>query len=30
MSTQAAKAIEPQPAELGNLKPDAPDAGRKP
>jgi flagellar motor switch protein FliN/FliY len=27
MSTQTAKAMEPQPAELGNLKPDAPQAG---
>jgi flagellar motor switch protein FliN len=27
MSTQTAKAIEPQPAELDNLKPDAPEAG---
>jgi flagellar motor switch protein FliN/FliY len=27
MSTQTAKAIEPQPAELNNLKPDSPDAG---
>ena len=27
MSTQTAKAIDPQPAELDNLKPDAPDAG---
>ncbi len=27
MSTQTAKAIDPQPAELGNLKPDSPDAG---
>ena len=27
MSTQTAKVIEPQPAELGNLKPEAPDAG---
>ncbi len=27
MSTPAAKALGPQPAELGNLKPDAPDAG---
>src|ERR1700689_134637 len=27
MSTQTAKAMEPQPAELGNLKPDAPKAG---
>lgn len=27
MSTQTAKAIEPQAAELGNLKADAPDAG---
>src|SRR5690348_17287127 len=25
MSTPAAKALEPQPAELGTLKPDAPD-----
>jgi flagellar motor switch protein FliN/FliY len=27
MSTQTAKAIDPQPAELGNLKPEAPDPG---
>jgi flagellar motor switch protein FliN/FliY len=27
MSTQTAKAIEPQPAEMNDLKPDAPDAG---
>ncbi len=27
MSTQSARAIEPQPAELGNLKADAPEAG---
>jgi flagellar motor switch protein FliN/FliY len=27
MSTQTAKAIDPQPAELDNLKPDSPDAG---
>jgi flagellar motor switch protein FliN len=27
MSTQTAKAVEPQPAELDNLKPDAPEAG---
>ena len=27
MSTQTAKAIEPQPAEMDDLKPDAPDAG---
>jgi flagellar motor switch protein FliN/FliY len=27
MSTQTAKVMEPQPAELGNLKPDAPDPG---
>jgi flagellar motor switch protein FliN/FliY len=27
MSTQPAKTPEPQPAELGNLKPDAPEAG---
>ena len=27
MSTTAAKTLEPQPAELGNLKPDAPDPG---
>jgi flagellar motor switch protein FliN len=26
MSTPGAKAVEPQPAELGQLKPDAPDA----
>jgi flagellar motor switch protein FliN/FliY len=26
MSTQSAKTTEPQPAELGNLKPDAPEA----
>jgi flagellar motor switch protein FliN/FliY len=25
MSTPAAKALEPQPAELGTLRPDAPD-----
>jgi flagellar motor switch protein FliN/FliY len=27
MSTQMSKAIEPQPAEMHDLKPDAPDAG---
>jgi len=27
MSTQTAKALEPQPAEMNDLKPDAPDAG---
>jgi len=27
MSTQTAKAVEPQPAELDNLKPDSPEAG---
>jgi flagellar motor switch protein FliN len=27
MSTQTAKALDPQPAELNNLKPDSPDAG---
>ena len=27
MSTQTAKAIDPQPAELGNLKPEAPEPG---
>jgi flagellar motor switch protein FliN/FliY len=27
MSTQTARAIEPQPAEMNDLKPDAPDAG---
>jgi flagellar motor switch protein FliN len=27
MSTQTAKAIEPQPAEMNDLKPDAPDPG---
>jgi flagellar motor switch protein FliN len=27
MSTQTAKAIDPQPAEMNDLKPDAPDAG---
>jgi flagellar motor switch protein FliN/FliY len=27
MSTQTAKAIEPQPAEMNDLKPEAPDAG---
>ena len=27
MSTQTVKAIEPQPAELNNLKPEAPEAG---
>jgi flagellar motor switch protein FliN/FliY len=27
MSTQTAKTLEPQPAELGNLKADTPDAG---
>ena len=27
MSTQTAKAIEPQPAEMSDLKPDVPDAG---
>jgi flagellar motor switch protein FliN/FliY len=27
MSTQTAKAAEPQPAELDNLKPESPDAG---
>ena len=27
MSTQTAKAIDPQPAALDNLKPDSPDAG---
>jgi flagellar motor switch protein FliN/FliY len=27
MSTQTAKAIEPQPAEMNDLKPDTPDAG---
>ena len=27
MSTPVAKAVEPQPAELGQLKPDAPEAG---
>jgi flagellar motor switch protein FliN/FliY len=27
MSTQTAKAVDPQPAELGNLKPDPPEAG---
>ena len=26
MSTQTAKALDPQPAELNNLKPDSPDA----
>ena len=27
MSTQTSRAIEPQPAEMNDLKPDAPDAG---
>jgi flagellar motor switch protein FliN/FliY len=27
MSTQTAKALDPQPAELGNLKPEAPEPG---
>ena len=27
MSTQTAKVIDPQPAELGNLKPEAPEPG---
>ena len=27
MSTQTSKAIEPQPAEMNDLRPDAPDAG---
>jgi flagellar motor switch protein FliN/FliY len=27
MSTQTAKALDPQPAELSNLKPDSPEAG---
>jgi flagellar motor switch protein FliN len=27
MSTQTSRAIEPQPAEMSDLKPDAPDAG---
>jgi flagellar motor switch protein FliN/FliY len=27
MSTQTAKTLDPQPAELNNLKPDSPDAG---
>jgi flagellar motor switch protein FliN len=27
MSTQTAKALDPQPAEMANLKPEAPDAG---
>jgi flagellar motor switch protein FliN/FliY len=27
MTTQTAKTLEPQPAELNNLKPDSPDAG---
>jgi len=29
MSTQTAKTIEPQPAELGNLKPEPPDAANR-
>jgi flagellar motor switch protein FliN len=27
MSTQTSKTLDPQPAELGNLKPDAPEGG---